>query len=75
MCRRWHVPPHGIADDAIFANIGHSAGSIADEFCLQAVYFEPAQKADRLSGWNRMLRLLSHAGQADHPGLVKDLLF
>lgn len=26
-------------------------------------------KADRVSGWNRMRRLLSHAGKPDRPGL------
>lgn len=69
MCRRWGVSPHGVADDAIFARGGHASGSIADEFSLQGVHFEPARKADRVSGWNRMRRLLSHAGSPDRPGL------
>lgn len=69
MCRRWGVSPHGVADDAIFARGGHAAGSIADEFNLQGVYSEPARKADRVSGWNRMRRLLAHAGSPDRPGL------
>lgn len=70
LCRRWDVLAHGVADDAIFARGGHSAGSIADEFRLQGVYFERARKADRVSGWNRMRRLLSHAGAPDRPGLM-----
>jgi hypothetical protein len=69
LCRRWEVGPHGVADDAIFARSGHSAGNIADEFRLRGVYFEPARKADRVSGWNRMRRLLAHGGAPDRPGL------
>ncbi|MEW9570851.1 phage terminase large subunit [Rhodanobacter sp. Si-c] len=69
MCKRWDVRPHGVADDACFARTGHGAGSIADEFRHAGVYFEPARKADRITGWNRMRRLLGDAGKPDKPGL------
>ena len=69
MCHKWEVRPAGVADDAIFARMGSGNGSIADEFRLAGVNFTPARKADRLTGWNRMRRLLSHAGQMDRPGL------
>jgi hypothetical protein len=69
MCRKWDIHPQGVADDAIFAKTGHGAGSIADEFALAGVRFRPAKKADRITGWNRMRRLLSHAGEPDRPGL------
>lgn len=69
MCKRWEIPARGVADDAIFAKTGHGAGSIADEFRRQGVYFMPARKADRLTGWNIMRRLLSEAGKPDVPGL------
>lgn len=58
MCKRWEIPAQGVADDAIFAKTGHGAGSIADEFQLARVHFVPAKKADRISGWQRMKRLL-----------------
>lgn len=69
MCKRWGVNPRGVADDAIFARAGHQAGSIADEFQRCGVTFRPAKKADRLTGWNIMRRLLSDAGKPDVPGL------
>lgn len=69
MCKRWNIRPEGVADDAIFAKSGHGAGSIADEFRRAGVYFTPAKKADRLTGWNIMRRLLSDAGKPDVPGL------
>lgn len=69
MCKRWDVKPQGVADDAIFARSGHGAGSIADEFMRAGVRFRPAKKADRLTGWNIMRRLLSDAGKPDVPGL------
>lgn len=69
MCKRWGVRAHGCADDAIFARSGHSAGSIADEFSLAGVDFIPAKKADRISGWQVMRRLLADAGKPDVPGL------
>jgi len=69
MCKRWGVPARGVADDAIFAQTGHGSGSIADEFARCRVYFSPARKADRLTGWNIMRRLLSDAGKPDVPGL------
>lgn len=69
MCRRWKVKPRGSADDAIFAKTGHATGSIADEFSRAGVYFRPAKKADRVSGWQTMRRLLADAGKPDLPGL------
>ena len=69
MCRRWKVPARGAADDAIFAKTGHSTGCIADEFARCGVHFRPAKKADRISGWNIMRRLLADAGKPDVPGL------
>jgi hypothetical protein len=69
MCKRWKVQARGVADDAIFAQSGHGAGSIADEFTRYGVHFRPAKKADRLTGWNIMRRLLEDAGKPDVPGL------
>lgn len=69
MCKHWGIYPAGVADDAIFANGGHSAGSIANEFMARGVHFTEARKADRMSGWNIMRRLLSDAGKPDVPGL------
>lgn len=69
MCKRWSVRPRGVADDAIFARAGHSTGSIADEFSLQGITFYPAKKADRVTGWTTMRRLLADARKPDVPGL------
>ena len=69
MYARWKIGPHGMADDAIFAKTGSGAGCIADEFAREGIYFDPAQKGDRVSGWQRMRRLLSDAGKPDRPGL------
>lgn len=69
MCERWGVRPEGVADDAIFARMGSGHGSIADEFTREGVRFNPAKKADRLTGWNIMRRLLADAGKPDVPGL------
>ena len=40
-----------------------------DEFRLAGVHFSPAKKADRISGWTTMKRLLADAGKPDVPGL------
>lgn len=69
LCKRWKLRPIGVADDAIFAKSGHGAGSIAQEFMRFGVRFYPAKKADRLTGWNIMRRLLADAGKPDVPGL------
>jgi Phage terminase large subunit len=69
MAKRWGVKPHGVADDAIFARTGHQSGSIADEFKRCKIYLRPAKKADRISGWQTMRRLLQDAGKPDVPGL------
>lgn len=67
-CKPWGVAARGVADDAIFSKTGH-AGSIAEEFGRKGVTFHPANKADRISGWQRMRRLLADAGKPDVPGL------
>lgn len=69
MCKKWDIAARGVADDAIFARAGSANGSIADEFRIAGVHFDRARKADRLTGWNRMRRMLSHAGDPDRPGL------
>ena len=69
MCAFWKVKPEGVADDAIFARTGSGAGSIAEEFRRQGVYFAPARKMDRIGGWQLMRRLLQAAGARDVPGL------
>jgi len=69
MCKRWNVKPAGVADDAIFARTGSGAGSISDEFTRSGVRFFPAKKADRISGWQLMRRMLADAGKPDVPGL------
>lgn len=70
MWARWDKKrPQGVADDAIFARTGHSTGSISDEFRLSGIYFDAAKKADRITGWQRMRRLLADAGKPDVPGL------
>ncbi|MCP8939394.1 phage terminase large subunit [Alsobacter sp. SYSU M60028] len=69
LAKRWAMRPEGVADDAIFARTGHGTGSIADEFRAQGVYFTPAKKADRRTGWEIMRRLFLDAGKPDQPGL------
>ncbi len=69
LCEKWDIKPQGVADDACFARGGHSAGSIADEFARAGVRFQPAKKADRITGWQTMRRLLADAGTLDRPGL------
>lgn len=68
-CKGWKVKPRGVADDACFANTGHGSGSIASEFGGKGVSFMPAKKADRISGWQLMKRMLADAGKSDVPGL------
>jgi len=69
LCEPWKAQPYGVADDACFARTGSGAGSIADEFSQAGVRFHPARKADRISGWQRMKRLLADAGKLDRPGM------
>lgn len=69
LCKPWKMKPTGVADDACFAQGGHSRGSISDEFRLAGVTFSPARKGDRISGWTTMKRLLADAGKVDVPGL------
>lgn len=65
----WGVPAQGVADDAIFARTGSGAGSIAQELAAHRVFFRPAGKADRRTGWERMRALFADAGAPDVPGL------
>jgi PBSX family phage terminase large subunit len=69
MCEKWDMKAEGCADDAIFSQHGSKAGSIADEFKREGVYFRKAHKADRKSGWEKMRRMLQDAGKPDRPGL------
>lgn len=69
LCKQWKIKPHGHADDACFAKAGYSSGSIAEEFARKGVYFTPAKKADRITGWQFMRRMLADAGKLDVPGL------
>jgi len=69
LCQRWQIKASGVADDACFSNQGYSAGSIADEFRKNGIYFQPAKKGDRRTGWEIMRRMLQDAGKPDKPGL------
>lgn len=69
MCSYWDIRASGVADDAIFAKGGHASGSIADEFSREGVHFSPAKKADRITGWNVLRRLMADAGKPDRAGL------
>ncbi len=70
MSKRWGMRrAEGVCDDACFAKSGHGSGSIAEEFARFNIYFRPARKADRVSGWAIMKRLLADAGKMDVPGL------
>lgn len=69
LCERWGIKPQGVADDACFAKSGHGSGSISDEFARAGVRFQPAKKADRITGWQMMRRLLADASKPDRPGL------
>lgn len=68
-CNRWGIKARGVADDACFARTGHGSGTIAQEFARKGVTFHPARKADRITGWQLMRRLLADAGKPDVPGL------
>ena len=68
MCARWSIKAQGVADDACFSNTGQ-ASTIAGEFQRKGVNFRRARKADRITGWNLMRRMLSDAGKPDVPGL------
>ena len=62
--------PRGVADDAIFNRTGSgSFASIADEFRREGVRFRPAKKADRVTGWETMRRMMQDAGNSGRPGL------
>jgi hypothetical protein len=68
-CKQWGIRPRGCADDAIFARTGSAVNaSIADEFRKAGVHFRPAKKADRVSGWEALRRMMQDAGAVDRPG-------
>jgi hypothetical protein len=69
LAQPWGCSPSGVADDAIFAQHGSSAGSIAEELRRAGVSFEPAGKGSRVGGWQRMRTMLAAAGKPDVPGL------
>ncbi len=69
LAKRWSIRPEGVADDAIFSRTGSSAGTIADEFRRQGVFFRRARKGERVAGWEVMRRMLQDAGKPDRPGL------
>lgn len=69
MCQQWKIKAQGVADDACFSKQGHGAGSISDEFRKNGVYFTPAKKGDRKTGWEILRRMLQDAGKPDKPGL------
>jgi len=69
MADQWKIKAEGIADDACFSNQGHGAGSIAEEFRKNGVYFIAAKKGDRKTGWEIMRTMLQDAGKPDKPGL------
>ena len=71
MWSRWvpDRPPKGAGDDSRFAASGRTAGTIADEFRAQGVYFSPAHRGQRIAGWEKMRLLLENAGKPDVAGL------
>ncbi len=68
-CGAWGILARGVADDATFSRHGSGAGSLADEYRRAGVTVQPARKADRLSGWESMRRLMADAGKPDRPGI------
>lgn len=68
LCARWDMEPFGGADPAIFANSGHSGGSIGHDFARLGVYFQPSSN-NRLAGWSRMRQMFADCGATDRPGL------
>jgi predicted nucleic acid-binding protein len=68
-CKEWGIKPRGVADDAIFARTGSAVtATIAEEFRKAGVHFRPAKKADRVSGWEALRRMMQDAGATDRPG-------
>ena len=68
-CEAWGVAPDGVMDDACWSNHGSAVGTLADEYRRAGLLIHPALKGDRLTGWERMRRLLADAGKPDVPGL------
>ncbi len=69
MCNRWRIKAKGAADDAYLAKSGYSLSSVADEFTHKGFYFQTAKKADRITEWQFMRRMLADVGKVDTPGL------
>lgn len=72
LCQKWGIDSlssRNVADDSIFARTGSGAISIAAEFKKEGIRFNPAQKGDRVSGWEIMRRMLADAGSPDRSGL------
>jgi hypothetical protein len=68
-CREWKMRPRGFADDAMWARSGSGfTASIADEFMNEGVVLRPARKADRVSGWEILRRMMSDARSGERPG-------
>jgi hypothetical protein len=68
-CKRWGIRPTGCLDDACFSDHGSQAGRLSDEYRKAGLIVHPVNKGDRISGWERMRRMLADAGQPDVPGL------
>lgn len=68
-CKYRGIQPKGCLDDACFANHGSDRGTLAAEYRAHGINCKPVMKGDRLTGWERMRRLLADAGKPDLPGL------
>jgi len=69
VCRTWGMSPEGVAGDACFARHGSGEGTLAGEYRRAGLRIKPAKKGDRLTGWERMRRLMLNASEPDVPGL------
>ncbi len=63
-----------MAVDAVLVKRGSQPGSIADEFKREGVFFRKAHKADRKSGWEKILRMLQNAGKPDKPADITHVI-
>jgi hypothetical protein len=75
LCAKWKVAPRGVADDAIFSEMGKFC--VADEFASAGISFTRARKGSRVAGWQRVSRMLEDAGKLDRAGLYisRDCLY
>jgi hypothetical protein len=69
LAERWDIPAMGVADDACFAQHGHTSGSIAEELRNYGVNFSEARKGDRRTSLERLRQYLANAGKPDVPGM------